>query len=415
MILDFLQKKSFLGETELSLLSADGWPREDGSSAASAMKLSAVNSCVEIISNTIANLPWFIMDEVTKEHSNDHYLGQVLWSRPNEVQSPFDFEKYITQLILCEGNAYVWNCRDGAGRTVERIPLPPGFCRPYFDLQSGKWWYFASDPKTNERYRLDPADISHYKMYTDDGVNGVSVLHRARKTIENAKYAQSYEQKMFRSGGRPSGLLQTEADLGGDTIIRNADGTTETITKKEKLRRSWDKVHAGPDNAFKVAILDHGLKYSPIEMMKPSDAQLIESKSVTVADICRFFCIPAYKLGEGKQSYASNEQNNLEFLVQTIQPFVTQREQENTFKLLTVTERQKQHLRVRMNMAAALRSDTRTRAEVERIYRDIGVYSVNDIRELEDRPNVPGGDTRYASLNYVPLEDFGKLSANKEE
>lgn len=416
MILDLLRRKTpsdNIAES-LTLMSADGWPREDDSSTSSAMKISAVNSCVEIISNTVAKLPWFILDETSKKRVNDHYLGHVLWERPNEMMSPFDFEKYVTQLVLCAGNCYVWNYRDGAGRTVERIPLPPGMCFPYFDPSIGKWCYIATEPKTHKQYRLDPTDVSHYKMYTEDGVTGISVLRRAAKSIEVAKLAERYEREMYRTGGRPSGTLQTDADLGGTVKVKKGDNDFEEISKKEQVRRAWDKVHAGPDNAFKVAVLDHGLKYQPIDMMSPADAKLVESKSVSIADICRFFCVPANKLGEGKQSYASNEQNDLEFLGQTIQPIVTQREQENTYKLLTLSERQKFNLRCRMNMDAALRSDAKSRAEVERIYRDTGVYSVNDICDIEDRPSVPGGDTRYASLNFVPLEMFKELALAKQ-
>ena len=253
-------------------------------------------------------------------------------------------------------------------------------------------------------YKLDPADILHFKAYSHDGVRGVSVLHRAQQTLRTAAAAQSYEQALYESGGRPSGILKTQTDLGDEIVLD--DGTK--IQPKDIIRQEWEKVHAGAGNSFRVAVLDMGLEYQPIAMSN-ADAQFVENKAVTIADISRFFGVQLYKLGEGKQSYSSNEQNNIEFCVSTIQPTITQMEFEETFKLLTISDRRR-GMEVRHNMMALLRGDTASRGAWYRTMREISVYSPNDVCDLEDLPAVPGGDTRYASLNYVPLEDFRELS-----
>ncbi len=109
-------------------------------------------------------------------------------------------------------------------------------------------------------------------------------------------------------------------------------------------------------------------------------------------------------------SYSSNEQNNIEFCVNTIQPIITQMEFEDTAKLLTISDRRR-GLEVRRNMMALLRGDTDSRERWYKGMREAGVLSVNDILALEDMPAVAGGDERYASLNYVPLKDWAKLSS----
>ena len=391
----------------LSLESADGWfpvGRRRELTADAAMKISAVSACVEIISNAIGMLPVFVMNSGTKQRLGGHPLGRVLWERTNEAMSPFVFFRLMECQRLLRGNACAWIYRNGYGEPVELIPLPHGTCEPVIEPGTGRLWYLATEPKSGRMYRLSPADILHFKAYSPDGVTGVSVLHRARETLETASAAQRYEQALYENGGRPSGVLKASTDLSGR--VKLPDGTE--IGMKDAIRREWDKIHAGPGNGFRTAVLDLGMEYQPIAMSN-SDAQFVENKAVTIADISRFFGVPLYKLGEGKQSYSSNEQNSIEFCVNTIQPIVTQMEFEETDKLLTLSDRRR-GLEVRHNMMALLRGDTNSRGTWYRTMREIGALSVNDILALEDMPPVPGGDTRYSSLNYIPLEDFRELS-----
>ena len=391
----------------LSLESADGWVpagRRRELTADAAMKISAVSACVEIISNAIGMLPVYVMDSGSKARLGDHPLGRVLWERTNEAMSPFVFFRLLECQRLLRGNACAWIYRDGYGEPVELIPLPPSTCEPVIEPGTGRLWYLATEPKSGRMYKLSPADILHFKAYSPDGIKGVSVLRRARQTLEIASAAQRYEQALYENGGRPSGILKAATDLGGTTTL--PDGTE--ISMKDYIRREWDKIHAGPGNGFRTAVLDLGMEYQAISMNN-NDAQFVQNKAVTIADIARFFGVPLYKLGESHQAFNSNEQNNIEFCVNTIQPIVTQMEFEETGKLLTIGDRRR-GLEVRHNMMALLRGDSASRMNVYRTLREIGVYSPNDICALEDMPPVPGGDTRYSSLNYVPLEDFRELS-----
>ena len=391
----------------LTLESAEGWfpvGKRRELSADAAMKISAVNACVEIISNAVGMLPVYVMDSASKRRLGDHPLGRVLWERTNEAMSPFVFFRLMECQRLLKGNAYAWIYRNGYGEPVELIPLPPGTCEPAIEPGTGKLWYLAAEPKSGISYKLDPADILHFKAYSPDGITGVSVLRRAQQTLQTAAAAQDSERALYENGGRPGGVLKTQTDLGQTVML--PDGTQ--VHPKDLIRKEWEKVHAGAGNGFRLAVLDNGLEYQPIAMSN-TDVQFVENRAVTIADIARFFSVPLYKLGEGKQAFNSNEQNNIEFCVNTIQPIITQMEFEETGKLLTLSER-KRGLEIRHNMMALLRGDTASRGAWYRTMREIGVYSPDDIRALEDLPGVPGGDTRYSSLNYVPLEDFRELS-----
>lgn len=391
----------------------DGWMNAENASLSRdrAMKLSTVSRCVEVRSCSMAMLPVYIMDEGSKARLPDHRLRRVLWDQVNEAMTLFDYERLMQgNLDLC-GNAYAWIRRDGtSGAPLELIPLFPDHVTPYVTVDS-RLYYVYTNPRTGEMSRLDPADVIHLKGYSTDGVEGISVLSRAAQTITTGLSATQVQQELYANGGRPSGVLKTAADLGqrqGEVKWQKSDGTTELITRKEYIRREWERVHSGSGNHFRLAVLDNGLEYTPVSLSN-SDAQFVESEEVRVADVCRFFSVPLHLAYAGKESYASNEQNSIEFVRYTLQPLVTAWEQEYTRKLLLPSEREK-GLRVRLELKALLRGDTTAQAAWYKAMRETGAYSVNDIRALEDLPGVPGGDTRYASWNYGPLERFEELS-----
>lgn len=375
-----------------------------------AMKVSAFYRAIDIRSDGMGKFPACVKDLTTRQQLQEHYLNHVLKERPNEAMSPFVYRKLVEARRLVIGNSYVWILRDRDGRCVEEIPLPPGTCWPYTD-SSGKLWYIAQNPKTGEQHRLDPADILHYKGFSWDGFTGVSLLHYASRVLATASARESYEAAVYNNGGHPSGVLKTQTDLSSKPDLVLKDGTR--ISYKDRIRQEWDKVHGGPGNAFRMAVLDNGLEYQALSMSN-SDAQFVESKGVTVEDIARFTGVPLNLLFTGKQSYNSNEANSLDYVKNTLQPAVTQYEQEDSYKLLTVSERQR-GLWIPRNMLAELRGDTASRIAWYKGMREIGAYSVNDILEKEDAPPVPGGDARLASLNHVPLESFERLSIARND
>lgn len=393
----------------LTLDSADGWGLDGvAMSRDKAMKISAVNRCVEVLSTSMAVLPVFIADEGSHKRLTNHRLGPVLWERANEDMTPFDYSRLMLGNEVLKGDAYAWLNRDPrTGYVRERIPLPPDNVTLMFDRE-GKLWYYYCEPRSGNVYRLDQEDVLHYKAYSTDGIQGISVLERAAQTMMTSAAAEQYQTAIYQNGGRPSGVLTTDTDIGGMVEIKKADGTPEKIGKKELLRREWERVHRGPDNAFRLAILDNGLKYQPIAMSN-ADAQFVESSEIRVADICRFFGVPLHLAYAGKQSYSSNEQNGIEFVNYTLLGYETQWGQEDTYKMLLPSERARR-IRIKRELKVFLQGDTAAQAAWYRTMREIGAYNADEIRALDDRPPIPGGDSYYASWNYGPLERFVELS-----
>lgn len=405
----------------LTLASAEGWEGwTDTDSAAMsrdrAMKVSAVSRSVELRADGVAMLPIYVMDERSKSRLDAHRLQCVLGDQANEAMTRFDYERLMQSNEDLKGNAYAWINRDpNSGDPLELIPLFPDNVTPYVALDSSLW-YIYTNPRTGEMSKLSPEDVLHYKGYSVDGIEGISILSRAALTISTSLSATRVQQELYSNGGRPSGVLKTDADLsqrGKDVKWVKSDGSVEMISQKEYIRREWERIHSGSGNRFRLAVLDHGLEYTPVAMSN-ADAQYVESEENRVADIARFFGIPLYMLNAGKQAYSSNEQNSIEFVTRTLLPLVVKREQEDSRKLLLPSEITAGQ-RIKRETKMLLRGDTAAQAAWYKSMRDAGVYSVDDIRALEDLPSVPGGGGRYASLNYVPMELWEALSKLRAE
>lgn len=378
---------------------------EDG-----ARLLSAVDRCIEILSDSVAKLPAYVMDRSSREHV-PHSILRLLNDRPNEAMTPFIRKKVLETSRLEGGNAYDWIVRDPrTAAPVELIPIPWQLVQPWRDM-SGRVWYDVTHPITGEAMRLPQEDICHYKNATRGGLKGISTLARAAEVISTARAAQQYDLSYYNNGGQPSGVLQTDSDLSG--YAKGADGKVlfrpdgSAVSLKDQLRSQWERVHMGPSNAHRVAILDLGLEYKPLSASN-RDAQFVENKQLSVTDIARYFGVPLYKLNEGKQAYGSNEQNAIEYVVSTLHPIITQYEEELSYKLLTDSELARYEIRI--NMMAELKGDTASRAAWYRAMSELSVFCPDDICALEDIPNVPGGHLRRASLNYVPLDMWEELS-----
>lgn len=378
-----------------------------------AMRISTVSRCIDILSDSIGKMPFFVYDAETRARVEDHPIMELLSVRPNQWQTPFAFRKQLEAERVANGNGVAWIRRDPRTLApVELVPIPRGRWTVQL-LTDGALRYTIQHPFTGQSITCGRMDVLHVIAYTRDGYRGIGYLERAQDIIRTAKAAQEYSASYYANGGQPSGILRTESDLGGNVEVTRADGTKETISKKDRIREEWEKRHSGPANAQRIAVLDMGLDYKPLAISN-RDAQFVEQSNLSVEDLARVFGVPLYKLQAGKQSYSSNEQNAIEYVVGTLHPNATIWEQELAYKLL-IPQDMERGLRIRGNLMAELRGDFNARGTWYQHMRDNGAFSVNDIRALEDMPNVAGGDEHYASLNYVPLQDWRELSRQRAE
>ncbi len=298
-------------------------------------------------------------------------LDFLLKVRPNERMGPALCRKVLMSQAFWHGEGYLGIFRNRQGRITDLIPLPSEGRTIRKDPHTGQLWYgFTVDGLTKT---FAPSELAVVFFDTYDGLYGKGVLALAKSAIAADAGAQKYARKFYQNGARISGIVSVNSDL-------SPDG-------REKVRESFQQYAS--DSMFKVAVLDRSMEYTPIGLNQ-KDAQFIESRNFTVEEVSRFTGIPQYMLQSGKQAYSSNEQQQLDFVISTLQPYVTQWEEEFQYKLLSRRQLE-EGLYMRMNVAARLRGDNESRSRFYEKMVSFGVYSPDDCRALEEKNPWPNG------------------------
>ena len=357
------------------------------------LKLPAVLRCIDILSNSISKLPYLIIDTSNNQKPQDKFskrLHHLLSSEPNENMSASTFHKLMEVNRLITGNAYAVIKSSNTGMIESLTPINSDSVQ-VVKLSNGTIAYNvtstnADKSRVTKQYSAD--EIIHIKGISFDGIVGTSVLSYARQTTENALLQDEYARTWYKNGGRPMGIINIATDL---PHMKKGDDINATKKQmRDKARETWEKHTAGSDNAGRVAVLDNGWTYTAVPQISQKDMAFIESKQMQIEDIAMFFGVPLYKLGIGKQSYASNEQNGIAYVTDTLTPIVTQYEQEYTRKCLPL-EKVVNGYSVKINLKAEMRGDIRTQIFEYTALLDRGVFNINEVRALEDMAGIEGG------------------------
>ncbi len=347
-----------------------------------------------IFTNSMGALPikLYRKTEGGRESVPDHHTDYVLRVRTNERMSPFVAFKLLASQCFLYGVAYALPVCDPMGHLLELLPLPTKCVSPWKDDRGNRWYVVTIDA---EQRKFIEGQIVKLFWETTDGDSGKGVLDIAREAIELDRMGQRYANRFYKNGARPSGLIEVASSLEKE--------------KRDKVRESFERAVSGMDNAFRVAVIDSGMKFTQMGMSQV-DAQFIESRQFSIEEIARFTGIPLYKLQSGKQSYESNEQQGIEYVTDVLRPTAIQWEQELTYKLLIPEERRSMYYR--FNLAAEMRGDDKARSEYyERMVRN-AIYSPNECRALEEENGYPNGEKYYMTKNYAPIETLGKEGGN---
>lgn len=380
----------------LSLRDPDHWRNSDSDipagvvvTADSALALSAVWACVNLIAGTIASLPLMVYrteKSGRRTVDKDHPLYHVLHDSPNGLQTAGDFLEFGSASIELHGNAYARVVRNGS-RVVSLMPVSPDL--PVVRrINENRLEYAWSE--NGQSFRETTETMLHIRGFGGSPVGGLSTLAFGRKAFGLATAIDNSAGATFGNGLRPSGTLNFKEFL--------------TKDQREIVEKRLVEKFVGSLNAGRPMVLEGGTEWRPLTI-NPEDAQMLESRSFSVEEICRFFGVPPHMVGhtEKATSWGTGlEQQTLGFQKFTLRRRLKRIEQALEKQLLEPEER-KAGIVIEFNIEGLLRGDSAARSAFYQSGLTNGWMTINEVRALENMPPVTGGEVPRMQSQNIPI------------
>ena len=358
-----------------------------------AMQTSAVYACVRILAESVAGLPLHVYERTangSKSTKPSHPLYRLLHDEPNREMTSFVFRETLMSHLLLWGNAYAQIIRDGRGFPFALYPLLPD--RMTVDRNENGELVYTYQSDTGQ-VKLRRENVLHIPGLGFDGLIGYSPIAMAKNAVGLALATEDYGAAFFANGANPGGVLEHPG------VIKPEQA--------DRLRESWQSQFGGA-NAHKVAVLEEGLKFHQMSI-PPEQAQFLETRKFQINEIARIFRVPPHMVGDlEKSSFSNIEQQSLEFVKYTLDPWVVRWEQSLQQALILPSE--KATIFIKFNLDGLLRGDYQSRMQGYSTGIQNGFMSVNDVRGLEDMNLLTaeeGGDLHFVNGNMVKLADVG--------
>ena len=382
-----------------------------------AMQTTAVYACDRILAEAVASLPLHVyeyQDDGGKKLVHDHPLYYLLHDEPNPEMTSFVFRETLMSHLLIWGNAYAQIIRDGAGRVLGLYPLLPDKMDVQRDDKGNIYYVYSRNSDENPMFkeygniRLKAEDVLHIPGLGFDGLIGYSPIAMAKNAVGMTLACEEYGASFFANGANPGGVLEHPG----------------VLKDPSKVRESWNSVYRGVSNAHKIAVLEEGMKYQQIGI-PPEEAQFLETRKFQINEIARLYRIPPHMVGDlDKSSFSNIEQQSLEFVKYTLDPWVIRWEQSLQRSLLLPGEKGKYF--IKLNVDGLLRGDYQSRMNGYAVGRQNGWFSANDIREMENMNPIPdeeggnlylinGAMTKLADAGAFAKTDTGQQNAPTQE
>lgn len=368
-----------------------------------AMQISAVWTCVRLITETVGSLPLKVYQREGEDMQDrklapfNNPLALLLNISPNRFMTPRQFREAMTCQLVLWGNAYAvidWN--DSRTRPLSVTPLKPEAMK-VVRLDGGLTYHY----QTNKGLHIfDESSILHIKGFGTDGVVGLSPLSFARQTLGISASADMFASRTFANGGTPHGVLTTDKVL--------------SQKQRKSLRSIYSGISAGAVNAGNLWVLEAGTGYTNISM-NPDDMQMLDTRTFQLSEIGRYFRVPSYLMNDSQKATtwgSGIEQINLGFLQYTLDPYLTRWEEVLNLKLQTGSNRLKYF--VDHNLDGLLRADSKSRAAFFATYAQNGIMSRNEIRKKENLKPVGGADQLTVQVNLTPVDQLQSIVGSED-
>ncbi len=365
-----------------------------------ALGIPAVYAAVSLVADAVGALPLKVYERVDngKREDTAHPLSSLLHQLPNPEMTAIELRSALQGHLMLRGNGYCEIERDGSGRVKALWPLLPHQMQVTRDEQRNLVYLYRLPDGRDVKWTwrnpaIQPAPILHLRGFGYDGYTGYSPLTLHRETIGLAHAAKEYGARFFSNAGRPSGVLKAPGQLSDEARLR--------------LKAAWDATTRGLSNAHRVAVLEEGIEWQQVGM-EPEDAQMLLTLDYSDGQIATLLRVPPHMIGQVKPSTSWGtgiEAQQTMFLQYSLMPWLVRWEQAAARDLLSVKGFATRS--IKFVVQAMLRGDLTSRSQFYQTMYDRGVFSVNDILELEDRNTIgPKGDVRYVMGNLMPLGEM---------
>jgi HK97 family phage portal protein len=352
-----------------------------------ALNIAAVWACVRLISESVASLPLILYrpEGEGRERVLDHPLYDVLKDAPNQYMSSMTFRTTLTAHVLTWGNGYAEIKRSAGNQVRELLPITPDMVKLVVD-GANRMSYEIINPDKSVR-NISRRNMLHIAGLGYDGLQGYSPIRRARESLGLASATELFGASLFGNGVHAGGILEHPGQLSDKA--------------KQHLEESLRKRFSGPADAHKTMVIEEGMKWSQTTI-PPDDSQFLETRKFQVEEIARWYAVPPHMIQSLERATFSNiEHQAIQFVIHTLRPWLIRWEQEVNRKLIPVNDDiYSEHL-----VDALQRGDIKTRYEAYNIGRNAGFLSPNDIRRMENMPEIDGGDEYLAPLNMRPASE----------
>jgi len=364
-----------------------------------AMQTSAVYACVRILAESVAGLPLHVYERSEdggKNTNPSHPIYRLLHDEPNQEMTSFVFRETLMTHLLLWGNAYAQIIRDGRGYPSALYPLLPDKMSVDRNASGNLVYTYQSD---KGEVKLRQENILHISGLGFDGLIGYSPIAMAKNAVGMSIATEEYGAKFFANGANPGGVLEHP-------------GTVKDIGR---VKDSWNAGYQGSGNAHKIALLEEGMKFHQVGI-PPEQAQFLETRKFQINEIARIFRVPPHMVGDlEKSSFSNIEQQSLEFVKYTLDPWVVRWEQSLQQALILPSEKATHF--IKFNLDGLLRGDYQSRMQGYSIGIQNGFLSVNDVRSWEDMnllTDEEGGNLHVLNGNMVKLADVGAAYKSNE-
>lgn len=358
-----------------------------GAGRKTAMKLAAVYRCVNVISESVAQLPidvFRVDEEGYKSAYRKHPAYSLLREYPNPDMTRFIFLKTLVSSVLLEGNGYAYIDRDEFGNAISVQYLPAHLVQIVYINIDGM--LRRRYQVTGFRYLVEPSNMIHVLNFSYDGITGISTLTHARTTLDISYHSEQYASEFFGNGGNVRGLITVK------------DGRLKPGQKAD-IKKDWAAIVANGG----IGVLDGNMGYQAISI-NPADAQMLETREFNVVDICRFFGVSPVKAFDlSKSSYSTVEATQLAFLTDTLAPLLENIELEFKRKIFRPSE--VSYIEVKFDTTGLLRADKAAQAAYLKTLHDVAGITSNEIRKSVDLPKIKNGDHAFVPVNMQTLDN----------